>query len=62
MLGRVVWEFEWKGHFSAYDADCQDYMEKKYQAHSLRKALERSELPRGWCVRSSSRVASRGLE
>eukprot|EP00913_Durusdinium_trenchii_P021086 g19815.t1 len=29
--GRVVWEFEWKGHYSAYDGDCQDYMERKYQ-------------------------------
>lgn len=31
--GRVIWEFEWKGHFSAYDGDCQDYMEKKYQEY-----------------------------
>jgi len=28
---RVIWEFEWKDHYSAYDDDCQSYMEKKYQ-------------------------------
>ncbi|CAE7336575.1 CBP3 [Symbiodinium sp. CCMP2456] len=29
--GRVTWEYEWKDHFSAYDGDCQSYIERKYQ-------------------------------